>query len=152
MERSKDSDLVRITLQRNRLTAAALAMGVLVLAGVSGFVALGPVGFAGSLTLPAGVLGLLLLVAGWRVYGAMAERAAAIDDVGTGCARYTTSLLIALAMTEGGAFLGIVAYMLGAGIMALTGVLTHVLLTAILWPGNEKIRPFLGRAEHSFLE
>ncbi len=42
--------------------------------------------------------------------------------------------------------------MLGAGIMALTGVLTHVLLTAILWPGNEKIRPFLGRAEHSFLE
>lgn len=146
-----DSDLVKATLQRSRLIAGALAAGVLALTAVSGFVQLGPVGFADKLVLPVGILGLLTLVAGWRVYGAMAERAATIDDVEDGCARYTTALMIALAMTEAGAFLGIVVYMLGAEIMALTGVLTHVLLTGILWPGAERIRPFLGRAERSYL-
>ncbi len=152
MEPSTDADLVGITLQRNRLTAGALAVGVLALAGVSGFLDLEPVSFADRLTLPAGLLGLVMLVVAWRVYGALVERAAAIDDVGTGCARYTTTLLIALALTEAGAFLGIVASLLGAGMMALTGVLTHVLLTGVLWPSNEKIRPFLGRAGHTFLE
>jgi hypothetical protein len=110
------------------------------------------VGFAASLSFPVGLLGLIMLVAGWRVFVTMGERASEIEDVASGCARYTTALLIALALTEGVAFLGIVTYMLGAGILALTGVLTHVLLTGILWPSAEKIRPFLGRAAASFSE
>ncbi len=143
---------LQATLQRNRLMVAALAAAVLFLAGVSGFVDLGPVKFAASLSMPVGLLGLIMLVAGWRVYVTMGERASEIEDVATGCARYTTALLIALALTEGAAFLGIVAYMLGAGIVALTGVVTHVLLTGVLWPAAEKARPFLGRAGRSFIE
>ena len=143
---------VQATLQRNRLVVAGLAAGVLFAAGVSGFVEFGSVGFAASLSFPVGLLGLIMLVAGWRVFVTMGERASEIEDVASGCARYTTALLIALALTEGVAFLGIVTYMLGAGIVALTGVLTHVLLTGILWPSAEKIRPFLGRAAASFSE
>jgi len=147
-----DRELVQATLQRNRLMVAALAAGVLFLAAVSGFLDLGRVDFAASLALPVGLLGLITLVVGWRVYVVLGERASGIEDVDSGCARYTTALLIALALTEGVAFLGIVAYMLGAGVMALTGVLTHVLLTAVLWPGAEKVRPFLGRAGRRFIE
>ena len=143
---------VQATLQRNRLMVAALAGGVLFLAGVSGFVELGPVDFIDNFSFPLGLLGLIMLVVGWRVYVAMGERASEIEDVASGCARYTTALLIALALTEGVAFVGIVAYTLGAGIVALTGVLTHVLLSGILWPAAVKMRPFLGRAAVSFSE
>ena len=143
---------VQATLQRSRLMVAALAAAVLFLAGGSGFVEFGPVDFADSFSLPVGLLGLIMLVAGWRVYVVMGERASEIEDVAIGCARYTAALLIALALTEGAAFLGIVAYTLGADIVALTGVLTHVLLTGMLWPAAEKIRPFLGRAAGSLIE
>ena len=145
-------DIVHATLARNRVMVGALAAGVLFLAGISGYLDLGAVGLAAYLSLPAGLAGLFMLVVGWRVYVSMRERASQIEDVETGCARYTTALLIALALTEGAAFLGIVAYMLGAGILALTGVLTHVLLTGVLWPAAEKMRPFLGRAGHGLIE
>lgn len=148
----EDRELVQATLVRNRLMVAALAGGVLLLAGVSGFIDLGPVDFAARSSLPIGLLGLIMLVVGWRVHAAMGERASEIDDVAAGCARYTTALLIPLALTEGVAFVGIVAFMLGAELVALTGVLTHVLLTGVLWPTAEKARPFLGRAGRSFIE
>jgi len=131
---------------------AGLAAGVLFLAGVSGFVDSGSVDFADRLSLPAGLAGLVMLVVGWHVYVAGSERASEVEDIATGCARYTTALLTALALTEGIAFLGILAYMLGANLLALTGVLAHVLLTGVLWPASEKIRPFLGRAGRSFGE
>jgi len=147
-----DRESVLATIARNRLIVGALAAGVLSLTAVSGFVSLGPVSFAARLSLPVGLAGLMTLVAGWRVYVGKGERASEVEDVAAGCAGYTTALLISLALTEAAAFLGIVAYILGAGIVALTGVLTHVLLTAVLWPAAEKIRPFLGRAGHAFLE
>lgn len=147
-----DRELVQATLARNRLMVVALAGGMLLLAAVSGFVDLGSVDFADRLSLPAGLAGLIALVVGWRMYVAMGEHASQVEDIAGGCARYTTALLTALALTEGVAFLGIVAYMLGAGIVALTGVLAHVLLTGVLWPAAEKIRPFLGRAGRSFIE
>jgi len=147
-----DRELMQATIARNRLIVAALAAGLLSLAAVSGFVGLDPVSFADRLSLPVGLAGLIMLVVGWRVYVSTGERACEIDDVAAGCARYTTALLIALALTEGVAFVGIVAYMLGAGIVALTGVLTHVLLTGVLWPADEKIRPFLGRAGRGVIE
>jgi len=147
-----DRELVQATLQRSRLMVIALAAGVLFLAGVGASVDFGRVDFAAGLSLPVGLGGLVMLVVGWRVYAAMGERACQVEDVATGCARYSTALLVALALTEGVAFIGIVAYMLGAGITALTGVLTHVLLTGMLWPATEKIRPFLGRAGRSVIE
>ncbi len=154
MEGSGQADraAVQATLARNRLRVAALAASVLLLAAVSGFVDFGSIDFADRLSLPAGLAGLVMLVAGWRVYVTMSERASEVEDIATGCTRYTTALLTALALTEGFALLGIVAYTLGASFVALTGVFSHVLLTGVLWPGAEKIRPFLGRAGRSFIE
>ena len=154
MEGSGQADraAVQATLARNRLRVAALAASVLLLAAVSGFVDFGSIDFADRLSLPAGLAGLVMLVAGWRVYVTMSERASEVEDIATGCTRYTTALLTALALTEGFALLGIVAYILGASLVALTGVFSHVLLTGVLWPGAEKIRPFLGRAGRSFIE
>ncbi len=145
-------DAVQATLARTRLIVAALAAGVLCLAGIAAFVDFGRSDLGAFLGLPAGLLGLIMLVAGWRVHLALRERAARIEDLEAGCARYTTAVLIALALTEGAAFLGIVAYMLGAEVVALTGVVTHVLLTGVLWPAPEKLQPFLGRAGHGPVE
>jgi hypothetical protein len=146
-----DRESVRAVMARSQLIVAAMSAGVLVLAAVVGFVDLDPVGFAALLSLPAGLAGLITLVAGWNVFKRLGERAVDVQDVASGCTRYTAALLISLALTQASAFLGIVAYMLGAEVMALTGVLTHVLLTAVLWPTVEKIKPFLGHAgQHLF--
>ena len=150
--RPADRETVQATLARNRVMVTALAGGVLTLAAVAGFIDLSPVSFAERLSLPAGLAGLIMLVVGWHVYGKFRERAADVQDVATGCTRYSTAILVALALTEGFAFLGIVVYMLGGSLVALTGVVTHVLLTGVLWPATEKLLPFLGRAGRHFVE
>lgn len=147
-----DRDMMRTALTRGRLLVTGLAAGVLFLTAVSGFVDFGSGGFADRLALPVALAGLVMLPASWHVYGAMRERAADVTDRATGYTRYGTALLTALGLTAAGAFLGIVVYMMGAGILALTGVFTHVLLTGVLWPAEEKIQPFLGRTGRSFVE
>jgi len=147
-----DRESVLTLLARSRLIVGAMAAGILFLTAVIGLIDLAPVGFADRLSLPAGLAGLLALVAGWRVFVRSGQRASDVEDVATGCTRYAAALLVALALTEAAAFLGVVAYMLGAEVMALTGVLSHVLLTAVLWPTVEKIRPFLGLAGQHVVE
>ena len=150
--RQADHDMMQTALTRSRLMVAALAGGVLFLTAVSGFIDFGLSDFADRLALPVALSGLVILPVSWQIYGSMRERAADVTDLATGYKRYGTAVLTALALTEGVAFLGIVAYMLGAEILALTGALTHVLLTGVLWPTAEKIRPFLGRTGRSFVE
>lgn len=148
-----DRERVEAALARTRLIVAALAGGVLVLAAGSGFVDFGGDGaFGRMLSLPVGLAGLVALVVGWRLFMTMRDRAADVEEVETGIQRYSAALLMALALTEGVAFVGVVAYMLGGTLIALTGVATHVLLTGILWPAGEKIRPFLGHAGQHYTE
>ncbi len=144
--------MMQTALTRSRLMVAALAGGVLFLTAVSGFIDFGSGDVTDRFALPAGLAGLVMLPLSWQMYGTMRGRAADVTDLASGYKRYGRALLTALVLTEGVAFLGIVVYMMGAGIIALTGVLTHVLLTGVLWPTAEKIRPFLGRAGSSFVE
>jgi hypothetical protein len=119
---------------------------VIALTAASGLIQIAPLDSARRAGLPVGLAGLVVLPIAWRAYVALRERAGETKDIETGCARYGAALLIALAMTEGVAFVGIVFYLLGADIVALTGVLSHILLTGVLWPTAEKVAPFLGRA------
>jgi hypothetical protein len=132
--------IVEATVARNRVIVVALAGGVVLLAAVSGVVDIEPVPLAARASLAVGLAGLIALVAAWRLYSSMV---ASIESaiVEQGLARYTTALVTALAITEGVAFLGVVCYMLGGRIEALTGIVTHVLLTGVLWPTAEKARP-----------
>ncbi len=139
-------ETVEITVRRNRMLLIALAGGVIALTAVGGLIDIEPVGFARSAGLPVGLAGLIVLPIAWRTYIALSERASGTTDVETGCTRYRAAVMVALAMTKGVAFLGIVFYMLGAEVAALTGVLTHIMLTGVLWPTPEKVSQFLGRA------
>lgn len=146
MASPRPSEIVESALSRNRTIVTALAGGVVILTAASGFLDLQPVSFAVRAALPVGLAGLVALVLAWRAYGTLRERASDVEDVETGCVRYGAALLLALAITEGIAFLGVVCFLLGGELVALTGVFSHVLLTGVLWPTSEKIRPFLGRA------
>ena len=139
-------EAVDTTVARMRLIVLALTAGVLALATASGFIELGVLEFARVAGMLAGLAGLVVLPAAWRVYLAMREGSSDVADVQTGCNRYSSAVLMALAMSEGVAFIGIVFYLMGAEIVSMLGVVTHVLLTGVLWPTAEKVHPFLGRA------
>jgi hypothetical protein len=139
-------DAVESTVARSRMIVIAMAGGVLALTAVSRFIELESIGFARSAGLPVGLAGLVALPFGWRANVTMRERVPDNLDVETGCTRYTAALLVALAITEGIAFVGIVCYTLGSELIALTGVLTHIMLSGALWPTPERVRPFLERA------
>ena len=132
--------VVETTVARNRLIVLALVSGVVVLAGLAGFIEFEPIPVAASASLPLGLAGLISLVIGWRVYAAMSQPAegAEVEDH---LARYSVALIASLAITEGVAFLGVVCYMLGGEIVAMTGVVAHVMLTGVLWPTAEKAWP-----------
>ena len=133
-------DIVVSTVARMRLIVIGMASGLIVVTAVSGVVELGPSEFAVRASLPVGLAGLMALVAGWRVYAARGPGETEVDLTAI-CSRYTSALLVALAITEGVAFLGIVVYTLGGEVVALTGVASHILLSGVLWPTAEKVRP-----------
>jgi hypothetical protein len=133
-------DVVETTVARNRIIALAMAGGVVFLAAIGGLVEIDPVPWAARASLAVGLIGLIALVAAWRVYSTMIA-SIGTADLEAALARYTTALISALAITEGAAFLGVVCFMLGGRIEALTGIVTHVMLTGVLWPTAEKARP-----------
>ena len=49
---------------------------------------------------------------------------------------------MALGLTEGIALFGLVVFMLSAGLPALIGTATHVLLAGAIWPTAERLEAF----------
>jgi len=93
-------DVVEATVARNRIIALAMAGGVVFLAAISGLVEIDPVPLAARASLAVGLIGLIALVAAWRVYSTMVA-SIGTADLEAALARYTTALISALAITEG---------------------------------------------------
>lgn len=108
-----------------RLVVAGLALGPAVLLAAS--LALEPSGSVPALDAVAPVVGLVLLPIAWRVRAALRGRP------------YLTGLLVPLALTEGGALLGIVAFALGGSPMTLLGLAMHLVLVGLIWPSEERL-------------
>ena len=130
-----------VTLHTARMIAGALAGGVVLLALLAGLVDFS----AGidALTAPAALFGLVSPVIGFRLYQYQRERRPAVDSAEQGCARFLRATILALAVTEGAAFFGVIAFMLGGGPFALVGVAMHLLLVGALWPSEEKLDRFV---------
>ena len=126
---------------RLRLIAAAMAGGVLLLAGLAVALTVEPVPFIFRSSLPLGLIGLVWLVAGWRLFQHLTEKSA--DQGGDGwLQRYEFATLLVFGISEGVAMLGAVWFMLGAEPIAATGVVTHLVLLGALWPTAEKAAAF----------
>ena len=137
-----DGGPVRVALSHSRLIVAALVGGVLVLLALSGLVpSRGALGF---LALPAGLLGLVSPVIGYKLYSTRRDGIAPQADLSARCRSFVMATVLAMAVTEGAAFVGILVFMLSGEWTALAGVLTHVLLAGAIWPSADRLQPFLG--------
>ncbi len=129
-----------LALRTSQLIVGALVVGPLVFAVIAGFVDLGS--RVRVLSLPAALFGVVSPVIGYRLYHTIRDRLAPDASDGERCRAFLQANLVALAVTEAAAFLGIVAYMLSREPWGLLGLLMHVLLAAAIWPSDERFHGF----------
>ena len=92
------------------------------------------------LQLPAVLSGALAPVLGFRLYSRSAEELAAGESTLPAYARAT---ILALAVTEVGAFLAGLAWWGTGDPLSWIGLATHVLLAGALWPGESRYEAFV---------
>jgi hypothetical protein len=133
--------LLRVTLLRSSIIVGAITVGPLILTIISAFVRLSSE--LHYLVAPAGLLGIISPVIGYRLYQAMRRRIPPTADREQRCRGFLTATIAPLAVTEGIALIGIVAFMLSGAPACLIGVLTHVILAAAIWPTQERLEQFM---------
>ncbi len=133
-----------LALKTSQLIVAVLIVAPLVLAVIAGFADLGS--GVRILTLPAALFGVVSPVIGYRLYHSIRDRLAPDASYDERCRAFIQANLVALAVTEAAAFLGIVAYMLSREPWGLLGLLMHVLLAAAIWPSAERFHGFTDTA------
>ena len=94
---------------------------------------------------PVSLIGLVSPVIGYRLYLLRRERVPTGASRTEACRAFLHAGIVALAVTQGAAILGLVGYALSGTLSALSGVLTHVLLVGAIWPAPERLESFLGR-------
>ena len=129
-----------IVLRIVRMIVGALLVSVLGLA--LAVVWLAPLGSTRVLDLPAGVIGLIAPVLAYRLYQLQRERVAVGASVTERCAAFARASILAVAVTEGAAMVGLVAHLLGGAVAPLVGVATHVLLVGAIWPTPQRFALF----------
>lgn len=130
-------------LRRSTLLAAALVAGVLIPASLVGLMPV--MDGARFLAAPAALAGPLGLITGFRFHVKLREGIPAAATLDERCSRFLRAIMIPLAITEGVALFGLVAFLVSRRVEALLGVATHVLLAGAIWPTEEKLRQFLER-------
>jgi hypothetical protein len=129
------------TLTATRAIATVLVATVLALAAVALW--LSPDGTEYErIVVPVALAGLVSPVIGYRLYFRVGMRTRPDADVESRCGAFQAATVVALAVTDGVALLGIVTYMLSADLAAMTGVVTHVLLTGAIWPTRVRLEGF----------
>jgi len=132
---------VEAALHQARVLVGALVAGPLLGMAVIGL--LDPPARVAALVAPASLLGLVSPVVGYRLYHLLRERIPVDADLETRCQSYVRANLAAMAVTEGAALFGLVAYFLSGELFTLVGVGAHVLLAGAIWPSPERFELFL---------
>lgn len=133
-------------LRRTRLVVAVLVASAVGIAAVGvAVVASGDVSAEGwgRLVLAAGLVGLIAPVMGHRAYERMRSGVRRLPDNGPRHTGFQRATIVAVAITYAAALGGIVIYMRSGEWMALSGVATHVLLGAAIWPSRTRLESFL---------
>ena len=134
----------RPILAQAQLIAGASVGAALLLAVVAGLI--GPTSASPGIALPATLLGLVSPAIAYRLPQVVRERLSPAAEPGQRSAAYLRGMVVAVAVAEGAAMLGIVAYVLSGQLSALVGVLTLVLLVGALWPSEDRLHAFVERA------
>jgi hypothetical protein len=121
-----------------------MAVTPLLLAAVAEWFA--PTSRVEFLVLPAGLLGIVSPVIGYRLLAMFEERVPAGAGLERGCQAFLRATLLAAGAGEGIALLGVVAWMLSGRLTALIGLVTHVILVGAIWPSAARLDRFIGGA------
>jgi hypothetical protein len=130
-------------LSQAQLIAGASVGAALLLAVVVGLI--GPSDALPGIAVPATLLGLVSPAIAYRLPQVVRERLSPDVEPGQRCAAYLRGVVLALAVAEGAAMLGIVAYLLSGKLSSLVGVLTLVLVAGALWPSEDRLTAFIER-------
>ncbi len=120
---------------RARLVAGALGATPVILALIAAAIPAGRPS-APALAFPAALVGLLAPAVAYRVYGGIR------DGRGEAVPRFLRATVAALAVTEGAAIFGCVSYVLSREVVALAGVLSHLILAGAVWPTPTRLLAF----------
>jgi hypothetical protein len=131
------------TLTTTRIISAALVGGVLGFAIVTvGWFSSRPSSLP-ALALAAALAGLVAPVGGYRLYRALRRGIPPRAEASARCAVFQKATVLALGITEGIALVGVVVFALSREWIALTGVVTHVLVAGAIWPSRARLDDFL---------
>lgn len=119
-----------------RLVAAVLGVSPLLLAAGATLLSRGRGG--SWLVVPAGVIGIVAPAVAWRLQARIRETAT--GGAAAGRAAYLRSVVVGLAVTEGAALLGVMAWVLSGEAPALIGLPMHLLMVGALWPTEERLQ------------
>ena len=95
------------------------------------------------LVLPAGLIGLVSIAMGYRSYEWIRSRLDADASGPTRSRAFFVATVTALGVTEAAGLFGVIVYILSGRVVALSGVLTHVILAGAIWPTRERHDAFV---------
>lgn len=129
-------------LTATRTVVAALLVAVLALAAIA--YRINPAtGYLQVLVIPAALAGLVSPVMAYRLYSVLGAKTPPDAALGVRCDAFKRVTVIALSVTAGAALLGIVTYAMSSDLAAMTGVVTHVLLSGAIWPSRVRLESYL---------
>lgn len=129
-------------LTATRTVVAALLVAVLALAAIAYRINPGT-GDLRVLVIPAALAGLVSPVMAYRLYSVLGARTPPDAALGVRCEAFQRATVVALSVTAGAALLGIVTYAMSSDLAAMTGVVTHVLLSGAIWPSRIRLESYL---------
>jgi hypothetical protein len=100
-------------------------------------------GAFGVLVIPAALAGLVSPVIAYRSYSVLGARTSPDAALGVRCEAFQRVTVVALSVTAGVALFGIVIYVMSSDLAAMTGVVTHVLMSGAIWPRRVRLESFL---------
>lgn len=124
-----------------RLVAAMMALAPVLLFVVAHAVRREPT--LSSLAPAAAVAGLLVPMVGYRLYHGLRGRIPPEADVPAKSAAFLRATLLALAVSDGVATFGGVAYFLARDPVTYLCLATHLILTGAVWPSPSRLEHFL---------
>jgi len=127
--------------QAAKWAAAGMSASLLVLAAMTEL--FDPSPRAPFLAIPAGLLGIVSVVIGHRVYEWMRSRLEKGASQAEASRTFFVATVAALGVTEAAGLFGLVAYLLSGHVGALTGLLTHVILAGAIWPSSDRYEAFV---------
>jgi hypothetical protein len=136
------SDAEHRALTATRTLAAALLVAVLALAAMAYRLTPGT-GDYRALVVPAALVGLVSPVIAYRLYSVLGAKMPPDIANGLRCEGFQRVTGIALSVTAGAALLGIVTYGMSSDPAAMTGVVTHVVLSGAIWPSRVRLESYL---------